>query len=158
TKHFGVCEVSQKPAFEYVRHGQSPFFRLPTALPHEGGYDNHDAIVLGVPWDGASTGQGGSRFAPFHVRRVSAFLQTFHPKHKIDVFGSMRVGDGGNIVFPPFAPDLVRQMIEAEVTSVLDAGAIPMLLGGDHSITLPILRAIRKKHGPVAVVHIDAHL
>jgi len=148
--------MSQQPAFVYVRHGQSPFFRLPSVLAD--GYRDHDAIVLGIPWDGASTAQPGSRFAPFHVRRVSAFLQTFHPRHKVDVFGKLRAADGGNVVFPPFAPDLVRHMVEAEISAILDAGATPFSLGGDHSVTLPILRAIQKKYGPVAVVHVDAHL
>jgi agmatinase len=136
-----------------------PFFRLPSVVAFEGdGYARCDAVLLGVPWDGAVTGQGGAKFAPFHVRRTSAFIQGYHVEHRVSVFESLRVADGGNMVFPPFAADVVREVIQSEVQAVLDANAVPVLLGGDHSITLPSLRATAAKHGPVAVVHIDAHL
>jgi agmatinase len=70
----------------------------------------------------------------------------------------MRVADGGNVAVPPFAPALARDVIENEVSSITSAGAVPFLVGGDHSIALPSLRAVAKKHGPLCVVHVDAHL
>jgi agmatinase len=145
--------MPQQSAFEYLRHGQTPFFRLPRV-----GYEGMDAVIVGVPWDGGTTYQPGARLAPFHVRRTSAFVQTFHPSHGVDVFGKLKVCDGGNIVIPPFSPEGVRDAVEREIGMILAAGATPFVVGGDHSIALPVLRALKAKHGPVAIVHIDAHL
>jgi agmatinase len=151
--------MSQSSAFEYIRAGATPFFRLPVAdVRAAAPYTGADAVILGVPYDLAATAQPGARFAPFSVRRTSAYVQTFHPEHKIDVFGTVRAIDGGNVAFPPFARELVRQCIENEVAQVLFAGAVPFLVGGDHSIALPAMRAVAKRHGPLAVVHVDAHL
>jgi agmatinase len=88
---------------------------------------------------------------------VSALVQTYHPEHRVDVFGRVRALDGGNVVFPPFDRDAVRACIQNEVSAIVNAGAAPFVVGGDHSIALPALRAIASKHGPVAVVHVDAH-
>jgi len=111
-----------------------------------------------VPHDGGTTYQPGARFAPFHVRRVSALVQSFHPFHRVDVFGQLRAVDGGNAVFPPFDREAMRESVEAAVSGVLGAGAVPFVVGGDHSITLPCLRAVAAAHGPIALVHVDAHL
>src|SRR5581483_2352159 len=152
--------MSQESAMQYLRHGQTPFFRLPAANFAERGaeaYRGARAVVLGVPWDGGTTYQPGARLGPYHVRRVSALVQSYHPGHRVDVFDRVRAVDGGNVVFPPFDAAAVRARIEEEVGAVLGAGAAPFLVGGDHSIALPALRAISAKHGRVAVVHVDAH-
>jgi agmatinase len=115
-------------------------------------------VLLGVPFDGGTTATPGARFAPFHVRRVSAFVQGWHPVHRLDVFEGSGAVDGGNVVFPPFQPAAVRERIEADALAVHRAGAAPFLVGGDHSIALPALRAAARVHGPVAVIHVDAHL
>lgn len=151
--------MPQSPAFSYIRHGLTPFFRLPHAnVEAASPYAGSDAVLLGVPFDMATTYQPGARFAPYEVRRVSALAQSFHPVHKVDVFGALRAVDGGNVAIPPFSPALARDVIENEIAAVLTAGAVPFCVGGDHSVALPILRAIAKKHGPVAIVHVDAHL
>jgi agmatinase len=153
--------MSQLHALEYIRSGQASFFRLPLARLDQSGpatYQGADAVILGVPWDGGTTYQPGARLGPYHLRRVSALIQSHHPAHKVDVFGVLRAVDGGNIVTPPFDAALARSQIQAEVGHVLAAEAVPFLAGGDHSITLPALRAVAKVHGPVAVVHLDAHL
>ncbi len=154
--------TGQQPALAYARSGQTPFFRLPLvearpARPGYADYENLDAVLLGVPWDGGTTYQPGARLAPYHVRPASALLEGFHPSHGIDVFRRCHAADGGNVVFPPFDASAVRDAIRTEVGRVLDAGAVPILLGGDHSILLPSLRAVAERHGPVAVVHVDAH-
>jgi agmatinase len=151
--------MSQTSAFTYIRQGATPFFRLPqvdveAAAPYAG----LDAVVIGVPYDAATTYRPGARFAPYEVRRVSALVQGFHPVHKVEVFSVLRAADGGNVAVPPFSPTLARDAIENEVASILKAGAVPFALGGDHSIALPALRAVAKKHGPLAIVHVDAHL
>jgi agmatinase len=151
--------MPQTPAMPYIRQGLTPFFRLPAIDVHAAApYAGLDAVVLGVPWDMSATYRPGARFAPFEVRRVSALVQGFHPVHKVDVFNTLRVADGGNVAVPPFAPALARDVIENEVGSVVGAGAVPFAVGGDHSIALPAMRAVAKKHGPLAVVHVDAHL
>lgn len=111
-----------------------------------------------MPHDGGTTYVPGARFAPYHVRRVSALIQGHHPVHEIDVFARMRCIDAGNIVFPPFDREAMRTEVESEVRQLAAALVTPVVIGGDHSITLPILRALAKKHGPMAVVHFDAHL
>lgn len=114
--------------------------------------------MLGVPHDGGTTYQPGARMAPYHVRRVSALVQGYHPFHAVDVFAKLRCVDGGNVVFPPFDRAAMRAAVEAEVRQLAAAGVVPVVVGGDHSVSLPIVRALAKKHGPLAVVHVDAHL
>lgn len=152
---------AQASAGAYLRQGLTPFFRLPMADIGKRGpaaYEGADAVVLGVPHDAGVTYRPGARFAPWEVRRVSALVQTYHPEHRVDVFGRLRAVDGGNVAFPPFQASAMRELVQAEIASVAGAGAVPFVVGGDHSITLPVLRALHAKHGPLAVVHVDAHL
>jgi agmatinase len=146
----------QQSALAYLRHGQTPFFRL--AASPEGAVANADVALLGVPHDAGTTYQPGARLAPYHVRRVSALVQGHHPVHGIDVFARLRCVDAGNVVFPPFDRAAMRTAVEAEVRQLAAAGVAPLVIGGDHSVTLPVLRALAKKHGPLAIVHVDAHL
>ncbi len=151
--------MPQTPALPYVRRGVAPFFRLPVVdVEAAAPYADLDAVVLGVPFDMATTYRPGARFAPYEIRRVSALVQTFHPTHKIDVFEALRVADGGNVAVPPFSASLARDVISNEIATILNAGAVPFVVGGDHSIALPVLRAIAQKFGPLAIVHVDAHL
>jgi len=143
----------QDPALSYLRHGQIPFFRLPVSPD----VANADVALLGVPHDAGTTYQPGARFAPYHVRRVSALVQGHHPVHGLDVFARLRCVDGGNVVFPPFDRAAMRTAVEAEIRQLAAAHVAPVTIGGDHSITLPILRALAKRFGPLAVVHFDAH-
>jgi agmatinase len=150
--------MPQQTAFEYLSHGQIPFFRLPvvpalTALPPGIG-----AVLLGVPFDGGTTYRPGARLAPFEVRRVSALVQGWHPGHGVAVFDALPAVDGGNVAFPPFDAAAMRGAVQGAVAGVLEAGAVPFLVGGDHSIALPAIRAVAARHGPIAVVHVDAHL
>ncbi len=153
--------MSQLAAAAYLRQGLTSFFRLPMAdLRHQGpeAYRGADAVLLGVPWDGSVTYRPGTRFAPYELRRVSALVQGYHPGHRLDVFSTITARDGGNVAFPPFSPAAVRECISAEVGAIVDAGAVPFVVGGDHSIALPCLHTLHRHHGPVCVVHIDAHL
>jgi agmatinase len=149
--------MPQQPAHEYLGHGQAPFFRLacadPRALPA-----GARAVVMGVPTDAGTTYQPGARLAPWHVRRVSALVQGWHVRHRLDAFEATNAVDGGNVVFPPFDREAGRAAIEAATAAVIAKGAVPFLVGGDHAITLPALRAAARAHGPLAVVHLDAHL
>jgi agmatinase len=149
--------VAQASALDYLRDGQTPFFRLgradPALLPA-----GTRAALVGVPTDAGTTYQPGTRLAPFHVRRVSALLQGWHAKRGLEVFERTGAVDAGNVVFPPFDRGAARDAIEATVLGILAQGAAPLLVGGDHSITLPALRAAARRHGPLGVLHLDAHL
>jgi agmatinase len=147
--------MTQQSAFEYLTHGQIPFFRLPSApLAALGGAG---AVILGVPYDGGTTYRPGARLAPFEVRRVSALVSGYHPSHHLAVFDRLRAVDGGNVVFPPFDAAAMRREVERAVAEVVAAGAVPFVVGGDHSLALPALRAVARRHGPIAVLHVDAH-
>jgi agmatinase len=111
-----------------------------------------------VPHDGGTTYQPGARFAPYSVRRVSALVQGHHVGHGVDVFDALRVVDAGNVVFPPFDRAVMREAVAGEVGALIGAGAAPFVIGGDHSVSLPVMRALAAAHGPLAVVHVDAHL
>jgi agmatinase len=151
--------MTQQSAAEYLAHGQIPFFRLPVAPIAAGSPPaGARAVLVGVPYDGGTTYRPGARLAPFEVRRVSALVQGFHRGHGVSVFERLRAVDGGNVVFPPFDASAVRAAVEKAAAAVHAAGAAPLLVGGDHSITLPALRAAARAHGPLAVVHVDAHL
>jgi agmatinase len=146
--------MAQQRAFEYIQSGLTHFFRVPQSSPRP---TSADAAVIGVPFDAGTTYAPGARFAPWEVRRASALIQPYHPVHSVDVFADLRVVDGGNAVFPPFDADAMRESVRACVSGWLDAGARPFVVGGDHSVALPVLRALARRHGPVAVLHVDAH-
>jgi agmatinase len=148
--------MPQQSALEYIRSGQTPFFRLPCADPHALG--KADAALIGVTFDVGTTYQPGARLAPYHLRRVSALVQSVHPAHGVDVFDRVRAVDAGNVPFPPFEPGAMREAVERDVLAIASAGATPFVVGGDHSIALPALRALAKRHGPLSVLQVDAHL
>ncbi len=148
--------MSQQSAAEYLGHGQTPFFRL-AVVAADAAPAGARAAVLGVPHDAGATYQPGARLAPYHVRRVSALVQGYHPLHRMEVFEELAAVDAGNVVFPPFDRDAMRASVEARSFALLERGITPFLVGGDHSIALPALRAARRHFGPVAVLHVDAH-
>ncbi|HYV65994.1 MAG TPA: agmatinase [Myxococcales bacterium] len=150
--------MPQQSALDYIRGGQTPFFRLPQVDPMRGEAKDLDAVLLGVTFDAGTTYQPGARFAPYHLRRLSALVQPWHPVHRIDVFERVKAADGGNVAFPPFDPAAMREAVQRDVALVLREGAAPFIAGGDHSVALPVLRALNARYGPVAVVHVDAHL
>lgn len=151
--------MSQQSAFAYLRHGQTPFFRLPMCdLAAPAPYAGADVILLGVPSDAGTTYQPGARLAPWALRRVSALVQSYHATAGVDVFATLACRDGGNVAFPPFDRAAMRAAVAAEVGAVVRAGAVPVVVGGDHSVALPVLRALHDAHGPLAIVHVDAHL
>lgn len=145
---------------DYVRSGQTPMFRLPLSVPSMGeapDYDGATCVFMGIPYDAGTTHRPGARFAPYQIRRMSAAVTGYHPVHGIDVFERVPAVDGGNIPVTPFAAEVMRDTVEILAGQVHDQGAAPLIIGGDHSITLPLLRAAKKAHGELAVVHVDAH-
>jgi agmatinase len=134
--------------------GISTFYRLPCVSDPDG----LDVGVFGVPFDGGQSYRVGSRFAPAEIRKMSATIKPFNPSLGISPYDHLNVADLGDCPVNPLDPNKSRDLIQGFVERVVNAGAIPVAVGGDHSITLPILRAVAKKHGPVSLIQIDSHL
>ena len=117
-----------------------------------------DVAVSGVPFDGAVTYRPGARLGPRAIRAASvqlAELKAF--PFGFDPFETLAVIDYGDCFVDPHHPETVVAAVEAHIAGILAAGVLPLTLGGDHFVAYPILRAIAKKHGPVALLHFDAH-
>jgi agmatinase len=112
--------------------------------------------VCGIPFDGAVTNRPGARFGPQEIRRASLMLcDGTHPLFDVSPLG--QIGDAGDMRLPNASPlNLVRATI-AQQAAALMARHHCVFLGGDHSVTLPLLRAVAAQHGPVALIHFDAH-
>ena len=127
-------------------------------LPRRDEVERADISVVGVPFDSGVTYRPGARFGPIAVRAASRLLRGYHPGLDVEPFRSAQVVDGGDIAVTPFSIDEAVAAIEAGAGAILDDVRHLIAIGGDHTIALPILRAIHERQGPVAVVHFDAHL
>ncbi len=126
-------------------------------LPHKQTTENIDFAIIGVPSDAGASYRTGQREGPAAIRKVSALLRHHNPVLNISPFDYLSGVDYGDLpVVPGYIEDSYKR-IEESLFPIIDAGIIPILLGGDHAITLPELRTITKKHGPVALIHFDAH-
>ena len=133
--------------------GPGTFMRLPQATS----LDGLDVAVLGIPLDIGTSWRSGTRFGPKQIRAESAMLRPYNMATKAAPFDYLQVADIGDLAINTFSlPDSLR-IIEASYDAIVGTNVVPVAMGGDHSITLPILRSIAKKYGPVAVVHVDAH-
>lgn len=138
--------------------GISTFFRL----PHFEAVTGADVAVLGIPFDGGTTYRPGARFAPRELRSASCMGRGWQTGTQVDIFKSLKICDAGDVAAIPTDLHRTFAAITSRITQVLDAGAIPLSVGGDHTVTLPIMRAYaahpRFAGRKLAVVHIDAHL
>jgi agmatinase len=142
-------DALQSPRFCGVR----TFARLPNVMTT----DEVDVTIMGIPFDTGMTYRAGARFGPAAIRDASSLLRPYNPAVNVDVFGTLSVTDGGDIsVVPGYIEDSYER-IETGLKPVLDAGVIPICLGGDHSITLAELRAVARRYGPLGLAHFDAH-
>ncbi|MBC9937162.1 MULTISPECIES: agmatinase [unclassified Leucobacter] len=114
--------------------------------------------VVGIPFDTGVSYRPGARFGPSHVREASRLLRPYNPAQDIAPFTVQQVVDAGDIVANPFNLEEAVNQIDAAATELGERVEKIVTVGGDHTIALPLLRAINKKHGPVAVLHFDAHL
>ncbi|WP_051324440.1 agmatinase [Candidatus Solirubrobacter pratensis] len=115
-----------------------------------------DAAIVGAPFDDLVSDRPGTRFAPRSIRAASCPPGP-HLEAGVDAFADLRVVDYGDAPVVPAQPEVAHAAIEATVGEVLRAGALPVILGGDHSITEPCLRAVSAVHGPVGLLHFDTH-
>ena len=116
-----------------------------------------DVAVVGVPFDTATSMRPGARFGPAGIRDASLLLRPWNPAQDVDVFGALSIADLGDLETTPGNAERTTAQIAAQLEPVLRAGAVPLTLGGDHSIVLGELRAHAAVHGPVGVVLLDAH-
>jgi agmatinase len=125
--------------------------------PHVADLSGVDAAVYGIPFDTATSYRSGARFGPEAIRSASALIRPYHPVHGLNVAESLSIVDYGDVPVSPGATERTYGQIEEALAPIVDAGVFPVALGGDHSITLPELRALAKRHGPLALVQLDAH-
>ena len=116
-----------------------------------------DACFVGVPFDIGTSNRSGARFGPRQIRTESALLRPYNMATRAAPFDSLQVADVGDVAVNPYNLKESVAIIERSYDEILSHGARPLTLGGDHTIALPILRALCRKYGPVGMVHIDAH-
>jgi agmatinase len=126
-------------------------------LPHRGSLDGAEAAVFGVPWDGGASFRGGARFGPEAIRSASGMIRTYNPVQKVQVLGRLSTIDYGDSPTAPGYIEPTLERAEAFVSPIANAGVIGIGMGGDHSIALAELRAYASVHGPLGLVHLDAH-
>ena len=144
-------EYGEKPDFAGLpSFGGVPYTEDPAEL------DGVDVAIVGAPTDDLVSDRPGARFAPRAIRAASCPPGP-HLEAGVDAFAELRVVDFGDAPVIPADPERSHAAIERTVGEVLDAGAIPIVLGGDHSIAEPDIRACAARHGPVGLVHFDTH-
>ncbi len=126
-------------------------------LPHITNAKDLDVALIGVPYDGGTTTRPGPRYGPRHIRAQSTMIRPWNPVLNVNPFDKLRVGDFGDLSINPLSLEDTYQRITAQLAKVLQAGARTLCVGGDHSILLPILRAIHQKFGLVSLIQFDAH-
>jgi agmatinase len=117
-----------------------------------------DVAVVGVPFDSGVSYRPGARFGPAHIRQSSRLLRPYNPALDALPFGTQQVVDAGDIAVNPFNIAQAIAQVEAGAAELAATGARLLTLGGDHTIALPLLRVMHEAHGPIAVLHFDAHL
>ena len=140
---------NQMPRFA----GPATMMRLPTATSAEG----LDACFVGVPLDTGTSNRAGARFGPRAIRAESCLLRPYNMATRAAPYDSIQVADIGDVAINTF--NLLKSMdiVTEAYDEILAHDCVPLTMGGDHTIVLPILRAMKKKYGPLGVVHVDAH-
>lgn len=134
--------------------GPLTFARLPTLAE----VTSADVAVLGAPFDSGVTYRPGARFGPHHVRTSSRMLRPYHPGLDVEPFAVQQVVDAGDVGMNPFDIGAAIGTLESAARGFAADGIRLLTIGGDHTVALPLLRAVAARHGPVAVLHFDAHL
>ena len=147
--------IGQIDATQIPRYGGAPTF---ARLPRIDEVARADVAIVGVPFDSGVSYRPGARFGPSHIRESSRLLRPYNPAMGVSPFATQQVVDAGDLAANPFSIDEAITSIERGARSLLERVPHLLTLGGDHTIALPLLRAMAGVHGPVAVVHFDAHL
>ena len=149
-QHIGPVDAALIPRYA----GPATFARLPRLdeVPAA------DAAVLGVPFDSGVSYRPGARFGPAHIRESSRLLRPYNPFAQVSPFARLQMADAGDLAVNPFNIEEAISEIDRGARALLERTPFLLTLGGDHTIALPLLRALSAVHGPLAVVHFDAHL
>ena len=146
----GQVDATQVPRYA----GPATFARLPEIDD----VSDVDLAIVGVPFDSGVSYRPGARFGPSHVRESSRLLRPYNPSVDVSPFEKYQVADAGDIAVNPFNLDEAIADIERGSRDLHERAKRIISIGGDHTIALPLLRAMAAKHGPLSVVHFDAHL
>ena len=149
-KIVGPPDASVNPRYA----GVATFARLPRLDQVE----SADIAIVGVPFDSGVSFRPGARFGPAHIRESSRLLRPYNPAQDVLPFAAQQVVDAGDVVANPFNILEAVGQIETAAGELSASGTRLVTLGGDHTIALPLLRVAARRHGPVAVLHFDAHL
>src|SRR5262244_2465289 len=128
---------------------KSPRFAQPATfmrLPHVEDPRGLDVAIIGVPYDGGTSYRPGARLGPREIRAQSSLIRPYSYFQKVAPFDALNVADVGDVDPPPVSIEKAYAAIEERIGAIADAGARPIVAGGDHSISLPILRALAKRH------------
>jgi agmatinase len=149
-QNVGPIDSSRTPRYA----GRDGFARLPR-LDQVG---RADIVVAGVPFDTGVSYRPGARFGPNHIREASRLLRPYNPALDVSPFELTQVADAGDIAVNPFDIAEAIETVQSAAYALTADGTRLVTLGGDHTISLPLLRAAAERHGPVALLHFDAHL
>jgi agmatinase len=147
--------VGQVDATQMPRYGGIATF---AHLPQLSEVSDVDVAIVGVPFDTGVSYRPGARFGPNHVRESSRLLRPYNPAANVSPFATQQVVDAGDIAANPFDIEEAISSIHKSYDQLSERAKKIVTIGGDHTITLPILRSLKAKHGPISVVHFDAHL
>jgi agmatinase len=150
TEPIGPADASITPRYA----GIATFARLPRIED----VGRADIAVVGVPFDSGVSYRPGARFGPAHVREASRLLRPYNPAQDVSPFSAQQVVDAGDISANPFNLTEAVAQIQRGAAELSVDGTRLVVIGGDHTIALPLLRVVAAKHGPIAVLHFDAHL
>lgn len=126
-------------------------------MPRINEVEDPDFVIFGVPFDTASSYRSGARFGPSAIRSISAMMKPNNVIMGVNILEELKGADYGDVNVTPGYILPTYEAIVNELQPIVDAGIVPIGLGGDHSITLALMRAVAKKHGPLAMVHFDSH-
>lgn len=146
---YAPADSFETPRFSGVR----TFMRL----PHTRDLENSDVAIVGAPFDTGATFRAGARFGPEGIRSASHLLRPYNPSLDVNIFDHLSIVDYGDVPVVPGYIESSYERIAAGLEPIHRAGVVPVVLGGDHSIAQPELRAAAEVHGPVAIVQFDAH-
>jgi guanidinobutyrase len=133
--------------------GPATMMRLPSATSAEG----LDACFVGVPLDTGTSNRAGARFGPRAIRAESCLLRPYNMATRAAPYDSMQVADIGDVAINTFNLRKSMDIVTEAYDEILAHGCVPLTMGGDHTIVLPILRAMKKRYGALGVIHVDAH-
>ncbi len=153
--------LSETPSFNQPLGGNSmPRFAGPATmmrLPAQETAAGLDACFVGIPMDIGTSNRAGTRHGPRQIRAESCMIRPYNMATGAAPFDRMQVADIGDVAVNTFDLKATIDLITAAYRDILAAGATPLTLGGDHTLTYPVLRAVAERHGPVALIHVDAH-